>query len=246
MPILASSLSRMVLRELMSPRRLRPPDAQGEIDILRTLAMALTATAGRLLSLEEVQTAFCERSKNLVAADFVQAYVASCSTVLCEADRLARLCENVTGLGNKRSAARWLSACVTSLRFETEMRQAATPPAQRLATLAALQRDVRGASLNQTDTDQIMAAVGVVGGTVETDARIIAQIVRAPASPQQKLNVLLRLAAGDTAPLGPVADRAKAEAVRLMRAPEVRAALTAAPETLAPLRGLMQAAGLAA
>ena len=30
----------MVLRELMSPRRLRPNDAAGEIDILRTLAMA--------------------------------------------------------------------------------------------------------------------------------------------------------------------------------------------------------------
>lgn len=246
MPILASALSRMVLRELMSPRRLRPHDAQGEIDILRTLAMALTATAGRLLSLEEVQTAFCERSKNLVTADFVGAYVASCGTVMGEADLLTRLCENVTGAGNKRSAARWLAACVTSLRFESELRQATTPPAQRLAALAAMQRDVRGAALNETDTDQVLAAIGVVGGNIEADAKIIAQIARAPASPQQKLNVLLRLAAGETAPLGPAADRAKAEAIRLMRAPETRAALSAAPETLAPLKGLMQAAGLAA
>ena len=61
----------MVLRELMGPRRLRPADAPGEIDILRTLAMSLTATAGRLLTLEEVQTAFTERSKSLVTADFV-------------------------------------------------------------------------------------------------------------------------------------------------------------------------------
>jgi len=58
--------------------------------------------------------------------------------------------------------------------------------------------------------------------------------------------VLLRLAAGETAPLGPAADRAKSEAVRLFRAPESRAVLAAAPETLAPLRGLMKAAGLAA
>lgn len=246
MPLLASALSRMVLRELMSPRRLRPNDAQGEIDILRALATALTATAGRLLSLEEVQTAFCERSRNLVTADFVGAYVASCSTALCEAEMLTRLCENVTGAGAKRSAARWLAACVTSLRFETEMRQSTRPPAQRLQILAGLQRDVRAASLNQNDTDQIMAALGVVGGNVEADARIVAQIARAPASPQQKLNILLRLAAGDTAPLGPAADRARAEAVRLMRAPETRAALSAAPQTLAPLKGLMQAAGLAA
>ena len=246
MPILASSLSRMVLRELMSPRRLRPRDAAGEIEILRTLAMALTGTAGRLLSLEEVQTAFTERSKSLVTADFVAAYVASCDSVMCEAELLTRLCENVTGAANKRSAARWLVACLTSLRFETEQRQSSVAPMQRLSILAGLQRDVRGAGLGETDTAQILAAVGLVGGNIEAEARIVAQIARAPAPPQQKLTVLLRLAAGDTAPLGPAADRAKAEAIRLMRAPETRAALTAAPETLALLKGLMQAAGLAA
>ncbi|MEG0818092.1 MAG: hypothetical protein RSG56_01505, partial [Brevundimonas sp.] len=121
-PLLAASLARMVVRELMSQRRLRPGDAEGEIDILRALAMTLTATAGRLLTLEEVQTAFSERSKSLVTADFVAAYVRGCPNVLSEVERLARLCENVTGGANKRSAARWLDACVTSLRFETEMR----------------------------------------------------------------------------------------------------------------------------
>jgi len=57
---------------------------------------------------------------------------------------------------------------------------------------------------------------------------------------------LLRLAAGETAPLGPAADRARVEAVKLFRTPECRATLTAAPENMAPLKGLMQAAGLAA
>ena len=104
-PLLSAALARMVVRELMSPRRLRPNDAAGEIDILRTLAMTLTATAGRLLTLEEVQTAFNERSKALVTADFVAAYVKSCTTVLCEAEALTRLCENVTGMANKRASA---------------------------------------------------------------------------------------------------------------------------------------------
>ena len=35
------------------------------------------------------------------------------------AEHLTRLCENVTGGANKRAAARWLSACIGSLRFET-------------------------------------------------------------------------------------------------------------------------------
>jgi hypothetical protein len=247
-PLLTAALARMVLRELMSPRRLRPNDATGEIDILRTLATALTVTAGRLLTLEEVQTAFNERSKAIVTADFVAAYVKACTTVLCEAEALTRLCENVTGAANKRSAARWLSACVSSLRFESEMRAPSTTQtaAQKLGVLAGLQRAVRGCGLSERDNAEIAAAIGAVGGAVEAESKIVAQLVRSPAPLLQRLSVLLRLAAGETAPLGPAADRAKAEAVRLFRAPESRAVLSAAPETLAPLKGLMRAAGLAA
>ena len=247
-PLLTAALARMVLRELMSPRRLRPNDAAGEIDILRTLATALTVTAGRLLTLDEVQTAFNERSKAIVTADFVAAYVKACATVLCEAEALTRLCENVTGAANKRSAARWLSACVGSLRFETEMRASSTTQsaAQKLGVLAGLQRAVRACGLTEHDNAEIATAIGAVGGAVEAEAKIVAQLVRSPAPLQQRLSVLLRLAAGETAPLGAAADRAKTEAVRLFRAPESRAVLSAAPETLIPLKGLMRAAGLAA
>ena len=41
-------------------------------------------------------------------------------------------------------------------------------------------------------------------------------------------------------------DSTEAEAIKLFRAPESRAVLSAAPETLVPLKGLMKAAGLAA
>jgi hypothetical protein len=245
-PMLAAALARMVLRELMGPRRLRPSDAPGEIDILRTLAMSLTATAGRLLTQEEVQTAFTERSKSLITADFVQAYVAPCETVLCEAEQLTRLCENVTGVANKRSAARWLAACVTSLRFESEMRASGLTAARRLQVLAQLSRSVTAAALSEHDTEQIMGAIGHVGGVVEAEARLTVQLARASAPLPQKLSALLRLAAGETAPPGPAADRAKAEAVKLFRAPDTRATLSAAPESIAPLKGLMRAAGLAA
>jgi len=245
-PILAASLARLVLRELMGQRRLRPGDAGGEIDILRTLATALTAAAGRLLTLDEVQSAFVERSKSLVTADFVAAYVADCKTVLCEAEGLIRLCENVMGPASKRSAARWLSACITSLRFESEMRAAGQSPSHKLGILAGLQRAVRGAGLNDNDTDQIVQALGAVGGGLEAQAKLTANLARSSAPIHQKLTVLLRLAAGDNGPTGPVADRAKAEAMKLLRTPETRAALGASPETLMALKGLMRSAGLAA
>lgn len=245
-PMLGAALARMVLRELMSPRRLRPRDAAGEIDILRGLALTLTATAGRLLTLEEIQNAFTERSRSLVTADFVAAYVKDCDTVLCEAEQLTRLCENVTGVANKRSAARWLSACVGSLRFESEMRRHADGHSHALASLAALQRSVRASALSAADEDQILTAIGAVGGTVEAEARIVAQLARAGAPPPARLRVLLKLAAGETGPTGPCADRAKAEVMKMLRAPEVRGALGAAPDEVGPIRQLMRKAGLAA
>lgn len=245
-PILAAALARMVLRELMSPRRLRPSDAVGEIDMLRALATSLTATAGRLLTSEEIQNAFVERSKSLVTADFVAAYVASCETVMCEVERLTRLCENVTGSANKRSATRWLVASLNSLRFEAELRNSGQTAAQGLAALARLQRDVRKAALSASDQDQALAAIGAAGDALEGPARIVHQLVRAPVAPLQKLGALLRMAAGETAPLGPVADRARNEALRLLREPTVRAAIGAAPEAVATFKPLIKAAGLAA
>jgi hypothetical protein len=105
---------------------------------------------------------------------------------------------------------------------------------------------VRAAALAEQDVQQINTAIGVVGGVVEREAKLTAQLARAPAPVPQKLSALLRLAAGETAPLGPAADRAKAEAIKIFRAPEARASLGTTPEALAPLKALMQAAGLAA
>ena len=118
--------------------------------------------------------------------------------------------------------------------------------AQKLGVLAGLTRAVRGCGLSERDETEIVAAIGAVGGTVEGEARIVAMLARSPAPLPQKLSVLLRMAAGETAPPGPAADRARAEAIKLSRAPDNRAALAAAPEALTPLKGLMKAAGLAA
>lgn len=246
-PRLSAALARFITRELSSSRRLRPSDPAGEIDILRTLAMALTSASGRLLTLEEVQNAFVDRSRSLVTPDFVASYVQSCATVLAEAEHLTRLCENVTGAANKRAAARWLSGCVKSVRLEAELRQS-TPggpnASQKLLTLARLQRSVRAVQLGEIDEREIAASIGTLGGTLEADAGLISQIARASAAVTQKLGVLLRMAAGETAPLGPAADRARTEALRMLRASEVKEALSVEPEASAALNALMPAAGI--
>ena len=143
--------------------------------------------------------------------------------------------------------ARWLSACVGALRFETEQRGG--PPnlaAQRLAALAVLQKGVRAAALGDKDEAEISGRIGAVAGLVEADAKLVAQVAKSPLPPVRRLSVLLKLAGGETAPFGPVADRARAEAIRIFKTPDARAALSAEPGALAPLRPLMKAAGLAA
>jgi hypothetical protein len=243
---IGATIAKRVLTELMGPRRLRPSDPAGEIAILRALAMALTASAGRIASLEDVQEAFVERSKTLVAADFVGVYLADCQTGLEEVDALVELVENVAGAGNKRAAAQWLAACVGALRFEKEIRARPEPASAKLQQLASLQKTIRHAGLMERDRDQITDKIGQVGALVEADTRLCAQLVRAPVPLQQKLTLLLRMASGETAPFGPASDRAKAEALRLLRTPEVRAQLTASPASFATIRPLVQAAGLAA
>ncbi len=238
--MLGTVLARRVVNELTGPRRLRPGDARDEIEILRALAMALTASAGRLLSLEEVQDAFVLRSKSIVTADFVEAYLGHNDSAVVEAQSLVKLCENLAGAANKRLGARWLMGCIEALRFESEIRKGTEPATQRLATLAVLQRSVFRAELPEKETRDITGKLGDIGGLLEADVKICGQLVRAPVSSVQKLSALLRLAVGEMAPLGPASERAKAEVLRLIRTPEVRKELAGCPEAAAKVMPLVQ------
>ena len=240
------AIAKRVLGELNGPRRLRPDDAEGEIHVLRALAMALTAASGRLTPLELVQEAFIERSRMLVRGDFVEAYLGAGRSAIGEVEALLWLAENVTGGANKRAAARWISAVIDALRFEKEMRYGPDSPAAKLAALADLQIAVKRAGFVEEEAAPIREKIGLVGGLVEADAKLVAAVVKAGAPVLHRLTLLLRLAAGEAAPIGPAADRARVEAVRMMRSPMVRAELAATPDAVEPIRDLMQTVWLAA
>lgn len=242
-----TALGKRILRELNGPRRLKPGDAEAEIDVLRALAMSLTAASGKLLPLEDVQAAFSARSRMLITGDFVEAYLGQGKTSREEVEALIWLTENVIGAANKRQAGRWLKAVVQSLRFEKEMRQdGADSPAVRLAQLAALQRAVARCGLVEEDFVPIQTRLGELGGQVEAEARLVASIVKASASAVQRLTLLLKLASGETAPLGPAAGRAKVEALKLARHDDIRIELSQTPDQVDSMRELIQQAGLAA
>lgn len=240
------AIGRRILRELASPLRLRPDDTEGEIAIMRALAMALTAASGTLLTNEEVQEAFIQRCKMMVTSHFVGQFLAGRDGALAEAQALVRLAENMVGAANKRSAAAWISSAVSGMRFEKDLRNGPDSPATKLSVLADLQKAVFAAGLNDADQAGSAGKIGEIGGMIEADAKLVQALGRAEAPPIQKLTLLLRLASGETAPLGPAADRAKAEALKLLRVPEIRGEIAANPDALERVRGLMQATGLAA
>jgi hypothetical protein len=240
------AVGRRILRELMSPRRLRPSNAREEIELLRALGMALTASAGELMPLETVQEAFAARSRTLVTSEFVEALLGHQGSAREEADLLVWLSENVIGVTNKRQIARYVASHVGSLRFETEMRSTSEPPLQRLAQLAALQKAISRVGFTQPDQAAIQAKLGDIGALVEADVRLTASLLGSSAPVAHRLNLLLRLAMGEAAPMGPVADRAKTAALKLLRTDAARAELAAAPEQLAQVRDMIQQAGLAA
>lgn len=241
-----AAIARRILDELTGPRRLRPGDAEGEIAILRALAMVLTAAAGKLMTQEAVHNAFVERCKSLVTGDFVEQFLRDREGVLAEAQALVRLAENMVGTANKRAAARWISATVGALRFETDMRGGTDSAATKLSVLAELQRAVRAAGLSDGDQTQAAAKIGEIGGLIEADAKLTTLLARVEAPAPQKLTLLLRLAVGETAPLGPAADRAKVEAMKLLKSEAARQQLAADPKALETVRGLLQGVGMAA
>jgi hypothetical protein len=235
------SIGKRVIAEIKSSRRLRPSDPNGEIDVLRALAMALTAAAGKMLSADDIREAFIERSTMLISAEFVTAAVNGANTATEEVRALLRLAENVTGQGNRSQAGQWLVGAVTALRLEREMRNSGEPPMNRLGVLADLQRAIARVDLPDADRAALTTRLGDLGGMVEADAGLVASLARSAMPPMQRLTHLLKMALGETVPLGPAATRAKDAVLKLGRSPDLRAELAKAPELVEKLRPLMMA-----
>jgi hypothetical protein len=236
-----ASIARQILRDLLGPRRLCPDNAAQEVEMLRALAMALTFGAGKLMTPEDVQAAFVDRSRMLMSTEFVTAYMGDDCTAFEEVEALIRLLENVIGGANKREAARWIRSTVGALKFERDVVGQIQPPRTKLQALARMQKSITKAGLTPEDSDPIVKRIGEVGGLVEAEGKYIATIIKSQLTPANRLMMLLTLSLGEAGPSGPVADRAKAEAMKLLRLPEVRKEIAASPETAAALKRFLEA-----
>ncbi len=246
LPHLSFHISKRLVQELKSPRRLKPSDPEGEIETLRVLALCMTAAGKDETQRDDIKEAFVERSKKLVTADFVTALLENAETPAEEADRLIWLCENMVGAANKRQAARWLSQIVGAAKFERHMRENGESTGQRLLALAQMQGRVAAAGLVDQDGQEVSQKLGQIGSQIAIDVKLLAHILRGGASAMQKFSMLLSFAAGQSAPFGPLSEQAKAEVMKMMRDPAMRSGLSAQPAVLATLKPMMQAAGVLA
>ena len=238
-PSVRKAIAERVLTELNGVRRLKPADAEAEIEFLRALAMSLTAAAGRILQAEDVQVAFTTRSKTLLNGDFIEALLGRDRSAHEEIKMLIRLAENVMGAVNKRNASRWLNANISAMRFEKELRQGPDSPVAKLSQLAGLQRSVTRSGLVREDYEPLCTKLGDIGALIEADSRLLAMLVRAPAPLPHRLQLLAKLAMGESGPTGPVADKARVEALKLARDPSSREQLAGSPQTMDLIKTLV-------
>lgn len=238
-PSVRKAIAERVLTELNGVRRLKPTDAEAEIEFLRALAMSLTAAAGRILQAEDIQGAFTTRSKTLLNGDFIDSLLGRDRSAHEEIKMLIRLAENVMGAVNKRNASRWLNANISAMRFEKELRQGPDSPVAKLSHLATLQRSLARSGLVREDFEPLCAKLGDIGALIEADSRLLAMLVRAPAPLPHRLSLLAKLAMGEAGPTGPVAEKARNEALKLARDPSVRDELAGSPQTMDLIKTLV-------
>lgn len=238
-PSVRKAIAQRVLTELNGVRRLKPNDAEAEIEFLRSLAMGLTAAAGRILQGEDIQVAFTTRSKTLLNGDFIESLLGRDRSAHEEIKMLIRLAENVMGAVNKRNASRWLNANISAMRFEKEMRQGPDSPVAKLSHLAMLQRSLTRSGLVREDYEPLCAKLGEIGALVEADTRLLTMLVRAPAPLPHRLQLLAKLAMGEAGPTGPVADKARLEALKLAKDPSSREQLASSPQTMDLIKSLL-------
>lgn len=239
-------LTKQLLAELKGPKRLRPASAEAELALFGALNRIMFGQGGDETEQNAIQDAFVERSKNLVAADFVEALLKSAQTSSDEVDRLIELCGAVLGSSNKRQAARWLVSVLGTVKFERELRENVRPAGQRLSQLAAWQWKVIALGLPDKESEDINAKFGQTGAQIAQDVNLIAHMIKVSPDPLKRLSVMLSLATGQNAPFGPVSEQAKAEVMKILRNPEVRQSLAQQPQMVATLKPLLRQAGLAA
>ena len=202
------ALSRRVLADLDTKRRLHPGSALGEIAAVRGLAMALTAASGPLMPAEDVVEAILRRSERLVEPNFVNTLLHEQNGLVGGLGALMTVLESVTGDANRRRAIRFVEAAVLTPPFKADLLNAAGGAVGALQVLAHTYRRLARAGAGVVGTQDLLDGIGQTAGAIDLEGGVIANLAGGMTSKTKKLETLQAMANGETAPPGPAARHA--------------------------------------
>lgn len=201
------ALSEQILEMFKRRRRLSPDDAQGELDLLRMLAVCLTAAGGGFMPAEDVRAAVVERSRLLVEPTFLTALLSGVDSPAAEFSAVIGVLENVAGDANRRRAVRWLENTLSTRGLEDRWEG---DPEARLAELAGFHRRIARAGAEVAGVQQVLESLGELGGRIEATHRLVEGTVDGLLRRERKIEWLERMACAETAPPGPAVEEAAA------------------------------------
>jgi len=207
-PNLKLALSRRILADLDTKRRLAPNSAMGEITAVRGLAVALTAASGPCLPAEDVAEAILLRSQRLVEPNFIATLLHEQVSLVAGLDGLLTVLKNVTGDANRRRALRFVEATVTPPQFKTDLLSAPGSAEAALQALAPHYRKLSHKASGLVGVEPILERLSEVGGALEAEGHVVRGLTDGLTPRARKLEALAAMAEAKTAPPGPAVKRA--------------------------------------
>jgi hypothetical protein len=209
LPAARTAIANRIVAEIKSVKRLCPDSLVDELKTLRRIANSVVLGVGKYMSHEDLIAAFTLRSKRLVTHEALTAHLADAATPDEKVDRILFVEENVIGVENKRQLSAFLLPLVTAMPFENYFLNPKLPILSRLQRLASLQTRVRRSSMQETQRDEIAAAMDKVAFEAEARAKLLEAIEARATSNVDKAVSILRLITSNTFTEGRLSARAR-------------------------------------
>lgn len=240
-----AAIAQRVLAEIRGVRRLRPESLDEEVKLIRMLATRMAMGQGSLVSHEEIMEAFIARSKQLVMPSAVERYLEGLKKPEEKVEKIFQLEENVIGVANKRELISFIVGVLGSPRTETYFLESAEPAANRLATLAQIQRRAARSGFQAEAKAPIFERIDTIAMALDQKLGVLDSTMRQAPSPLDAAERLIALITGDVMPEGALCDTARLRLRDLLRNPAFKTALAGQPpDRLAAFTQNLAKAGL--
>jgi hypothetical protein len=208
LPAARTAIANRIITEFKGNKRLCPEFMVDELKTLRAIANRIVLGIGKYLSHEDLIEAFTGRSKRLVTQEALGQYILEAAPDE-KIERLLFVEDNIIGAENKRQLATYVMPILGSAAFESCFQNSRLPLLQRLQRLAQLQARVRRSGFVDVTREEIANRMDMLAVQMEARGRLFDSIEARPAPPVEKVQTLLKLAAGGILTEGALSARAR-------------------------------------